>query len=384
MPRSNTPKGPPGFEAMAEIARRCVPFTASDGRAFAQIPAEGSTGHKSMPVRSRAFREWFFAQHNGEHGVIPGQQAFSSLRYHLEAEGARDSGCRHIRVGRRIDSRGHGANPDKLLIDLANPEGQYLEISSAGWKVSTGKKVHFETSTPTASLPTPESTSEPGERLESLRAALNLKHSDADWARCFSWLLSTYHPDGPFPILILRGPTGSGKSFADRILRGLVDPCSSPLMLLPSRSRELLNLAVDNWLLSFDHISHLRQSASEMLCRLSTGIGFAHREEGRRDPVQLWLKRPIILTVTKDFKPAEDLAARAVIIDLPPIPPESRRSEPELLDEFMEIYPQILAAVCEQISAGMKKPLPLNELQVAAGADEAADSKLNKISLTNT
>jgi Cdc6-like AAA superfamily ATPase len=48
--------------------------------------------------------------------------------------------------------------------------------------------------------------------LDALRSCLNLPTRDA-WLRCLAWLLAALRPSGPFPILILQGPPGSGKTF---------------------------------------------------------------------------------------------------------------------------------------------------------------------------
>src|ERR1039458_3328026 len=44
---------------LIEIARRGVPFTASDGQAFVRLGVP-SGGFYILPVRSPAYRDWFF------------------------------------------------------------------------------------------------------------------------------------------------------------------------------------------------------------------------------------------------------------------------------------------------------------------------------------
>lgn len=91
------------------------------------------------------------------------------------------------------------------------------------------------------------------------------------------------------------------KSFAARLLRSLVDPSTSPLTPNPSSARDLLALARHNWILAFDHVASLTPPLAAALCRLSSGAGIAWRESGHREAVQLFLKRPILLTAAPDF-----------------------------------------------------------------------------------
>jgi hypothetical protein len=356
---TTTPTSPAGFDAFRRIADHGAPFTAVDGRAFMTVPAESLGGYHTLPIRSRAFRQWFFNQSLSAFDTIPTSQAFNAILHYLEARAARDSRTTNIRVPYRIDSRGLSATPEKILLDLANPEGQFVEITPDGWQVTVQEGVPFETSSSTVSLPVPEPLTHPeaASLLDTLRATLNLgAPASPDWLRCLAWLLAALRPGGPFPILILRGPSGCGKSVAARILRTLVDPASSPFTPLPSSTRELLALARCNWVLAFDHVSTLTPQIAETLCRLTSGVGVAHREQSHREPLQRFIKRPILLTVTDDWTPPPDLAARALTVTLPALTDASRRSEPEIAATIHQAFPRILGALCAAVSQALAGP----------------------------
>ena len=365
---SPRPHGPTGFSSFDLILRRTAPFTSDDGRAFARVSAASPHGYRTLPVRSRAFREWFFAQSYAEYETIPTAHAFSAILYHLEAQAAADPQTRGIRVPRRVDSRSRGSAVETILLDLANFEGQFVEISAAGWNVTAREGAPFETSRPTGSLPNPEPApplapaaeiGPPDGPLQILRSTLNLGPPNGPaWLRCFAWLLNTLRPGGPFPILILRGPSGCGKSLAARALRSLVDPCTSPLTPLPSSTRQLLDLAQHNWILAFDHVSTLSPQLSDALCRLAGGAGLACREPGHREAVQRWIKRPILLTVTDRFTPAPDLAARSLIVTMPELTADARRSERDVLTTLDRNLSLILGALCDAVSLVLRGPHP--------------------------
>src|ERR1039457_3622760 len=100
---TRTPPNPPspsGFDAFLRIAERGVPFTAVGGRAFLTVPALSFGGYHTLPIRSRAFRQWFFNQSFSAYDTIPTAHAFNAILHHLEAQAARDPHRCGIRVPR--------------------------------------------------------------------------------------------------------------------------------------------------------------------------------------------------------------------------------------------------------------------------------------------
>src|ERR1019366_4984066 len=61
-PKPRGLRGPSGFDAFLRIAQRGTPFTAVGGRAFMRLPAQSFGGFRTLPIRSRPFRQWFFHQ----------------------------------------------------------------------------------------------------------------------------------------------------------------------------------------------------------------------------------------------------------------------------------------------------------------------------------
>jgi len=341
------------FAPLIDIAGRGTPFTASDGQAFVRLNAPSSGGFYILPVRSRAYREWFFHQFYAQFATIPPSRAFHSILNLLEAEASQSEQNQRLAVFRRVGCRGNGPVPSHILLNLANPQCEFVEISPSGWKTTAGANALLQTSRSTLPLPAPAAPPAASNSLDSLRSCLNLP-SRADWLRCLAWLLAALHPDGPFPVLILQGPPGSGKSFAARLLRSLIDPCSAPLNPIPSSARDLLTLARHNWILAFDHLSRLSPSLSDALCRLSSGLGATLRETAGpgAEPLQQSYKRPILLTVTKRWSCPADLAGRALTVSLPPLAP---RTEASLLTVIHQAWPAILAALCSAIATALTR-----------------------------
>lgn len=343
------------MQPLIEIAQQGLPFSAIDGQVFVRLPGPRKSFY-ILPLRSPAYRHWFFHEFFSRYATLPGSHAFHAILHHLEAEVHSDPANQRLTVFRRIASRNGALVPDHILVDLANSLCQFVEISLGGWQVTAGEGVLFQTSRSMGALPEPVLPTADHNPLDTLRACLNLP-SRAAWLRCLAWLLAAFRPNGPFPILILQGPPGSGKSTAARILRALVDPSTTPLTPIPASVRDLVTLARNNWVLAFDHLSSLSPPLTDALCRISSGLGASFRELPGHvpEPLQQTYKRPVLLTVTERWSCPPALAERALTVTLPPLSPGSVRTEDRLLTEFNAAWPAISGALCTAIGAALSR-----------------------------
>jgi len=364
----------PSIERLIPIVQQGIPFTAADGQAFLRLPVVSSGGFFFLPVRSRAFRDWFFQQFFALYETLPSSHAFHAILNHLEAQAGGDEDNQRLAVSRRVGSRVPDYVPKQILLDLANPERQFVDISPHGWTVAAGTDALLETSRSTKRIPAPVPSDDPAADLETLRSCLNLPSGSA-WLRCLAWLLAAFRPSGPYPFLIFQVPPGSGKTFAARILRSLIDPSAAPLAPIPSSARDLLTLARHNWVLAFDHVSAFSPQLTDALCRLSSGAGVSLREEARSsEPLLQSCRRPVLLTVTSRWSSPADLAARALTVTLPPIPPAERRFEAELLGALEESWPRILGALCSALSVALRRLPEIMQPSARRPSDRCADA----------
>jgi len=110
-------------------------------------------------------------------------------------------------------------------------------------------------------------------------------------------------------------------------------------------------------------VSALPAWISDTLCRLATGGGFAVRQlYTDQDEVLFDATRPVVLNGIEDIVTRPDLADRAIFLTLEPIPEERRRSEKELWAAFDEARPQILGALLDAVSLGLRR-LPETRLE---------------------
>jgi hypothetical protein len=92
------------------------------------------------------------------------------------------------------------------------------------------------------------------------------------------------------------------------------------------------------------------------MCRLSTGGGFATRElYTDQDEVIFDLQRPLLLTSIDEVATRSDLLDRCLIIWLPTISEDRRRSEAELFKTFRKVRPQILGALLDAVAIALHR-----------------------------
>src|SRR5262249_24844140 len=152
------------------------------------------------------------------------------------------------------------------------------------------------------------------------------------------------------------GEQGSAKSTFSAILRALLDPNTAPLRALPREDRDLFIAASNGHVLAFDNVSGLPAWISDTLCRLATGGGFAVRQlYTDQDEVLFDASRPVILNGIEDIVTRPDLADRAMLLTLEPIPEERRRPEQELWATFEKERPRILGVLLDAVVEGLKR-----------------------------
>jgi hypothetical protein len=258
------------------------------------------------------------------------------------------------KVDLRLSFEGDPFTPSRIILDLANADGEVLEMSSQGWHTTGNLRHPFHQSPTALPLPYPE-TSASNQPLEQFAEIFRL--TGANRTRTFAWLASALRPSGPFPVLVLRGPAASGKSVLARALRSLIDPSSAPLRRLPARDRELQQLALQNWILAFDQVYRIPSKISEAFCALSSGDAL-EIARADRDPLVLQLARPLILIAPSDearaaWTPPRTLSSRTLTIDLPPI--NALRPEASLWAQVDALRPAILGALATAAATALRR-----------------------------
>ena len=178
--------------------------------------------------------------------------------------------------------------------------------------------------------------------------------SDEGWHLVRGYMLDAMKGRGPYFVLVVTGEEGSSKTTLCRLVRTLIDPVvKAPLSSLPREEKELGVDGTSEHLLTYDNVSHLPQWLSDCLCRVSTGGGIKSRALYTDDEQHVFdICNPICLNGIPDFAESNDLLSRSLLVNQPYI--EKRRGETEINEEFEAVRRQVLGALLDLVSRGLR------------------------------
>ena len=325
------------FKILLEITKRIDQFVMSEKEEIIAIFIEN--GNESiLRINDRPFQHWLRANYFRITGnpVTSNQmsefiETLSSIKYN------------EIEEKIEFNLRLYGQE-DSFLIDLGNKKGEVITINKGRWNVIKSN-VRFKQPHTQRKLPYPKQNGD----INLLKKYVGLE--EKDWFLLLGFILGCYHPKGPYPILILQGGQGTGKSTLSKIIKNIVDPHSILIRSLPKNERDLLIAAQNNHLLIFDNLSGLSSEMSDCLCKLSTGGGFSTKKlYTDTEEVVLTAKNPVILNGIDYIATRDDLIDRSLILELPKIKDINRRDEKTFWDDFNKDLPYILGGIFDVLA----------------------------------
>jgi len=335
-------KKKPYSQLLVEITNKfCILFHNDDQEAYAKIDV-GS--HKKVwAIKSRGFKMWLGEQFHilTDKGVNSNslKDALSTIEAKAVFNGDREEV--HLRVAQTQDA---------IYIDICNDNWEVIKVTKSGYKILKESPVAFIRSNGMQPLVKPQS----GGDIKMLKELINVKSED--FPLLVGWLLMTMQAgEGAMPILILMGEQNTGKSEISTMLRQLSDPHSSPIRTLPTKEDHLAVMAFNNYVMALDNLSGITPSYSDFLCCCSTGASQSKRQHyADTDEILIKIKRPIIANGIDDIARRGDLASRSVIINLPILSNDKRKSKKELWGLFNKNQPLIYGVLLEALSHAMR------------------------------
>lgn len=347
--QTQEPDGPSQREMVLIAADAAVLWRDRDFNAYATIPIGDHLEHHSL--RSRAFKHWLIQQHaarfptriNGRdrpRGIAAG--LLQDVLCALEAEAC--SGAVHepaVRVA------AHGGS---VFLDLGDEDWQAIKISVDGWQLVREAPIKFTRPSGMRPLPMPMH----GGSVDQLRFLLSIAEGEAGdqaFALLLGWLVSALSPEGPYPVLVVSGEQGSGKSTLTTAVKRLIDPGLAERRAAPKDEHDLAIAARHGRVISLDNLSDIKAELADSLARLSTGSAIGTRALYSNDEEHvIALSVPIIVNGIPDLTARADLADRSVVIKLQAMAEEQRRSEREFWTEFDGEAPFILGALLDGVA----------------------------------
>ncbi|WP_417687960.1 DUF6371 domain-containing protein [Roseibium sp.] len=337
-PQSNRKKKPSSILSAADGAEL---WHTPQMQAYASIEVNGHTEH--WRIDGIHFKRWFSGRIYHQTGHVPSGQAISDALRVLEVRALEDGACHRPMLRAGWDG-------EACWLDLCDEHWRAVKITRHGWEIVDKPKARFLRNETMAALPEPE----PGTMIETFRSFVNA--DDNDFQLIVAWLVASLFGRGKtFPVLALGGEQGSGKTTMARLLRSLTDPSDVSALATPKDGRDLVVMAVNNHVLSFDNVSKVESWFSDAVCRLATGAGFITRKlHSDADPFWFQGSRPVILNGIPSLTDRADLAERSLTVRLLRIDEAGRQTEDEFWKAWDQSKPGILGALLDAVSTALR------------------------------
>jgi putative DNA primase/helicase len=122
---------------------------------------------------------------------------------------------------------------------------------------------------------------------------------------------------GPYPVLVILGPEGSGKTALANFVRGAVDPATPMLRNPPKNEAELAITARNNHVVAYDDVHRVVPWLGSAICRVSKGTTLSECRGGQ-EHILFQGARPVILAGSEEMLLNRELASRALVVRLDP------------------------------------------------------------------
>jgi hypothetical protein len=314
-------------------------FHDTQRHAYATVPV--AEHNETWPIHSRDFKLWVRQSMFNALGTAPKTFVAACIEeFETRAICQGPTKDVFVRVGEH-----EGAN----YIDLVNDHWQVVQVTSEQWCILNQPPVKFRRPMGTTELPHPAL----GGNLTDFSGFLNVSRESE--VLLLTWLSFALHPHGPYPILALLGPQGTGKSTISKVLRALIDPSDAALTALPRSARDLAIAATNAHLITMDNLSVITPEFSDMLCRVATGGAFRTRKLYTDDEESLFtFQRPQIINGIEELPERADLLDRTLLVRPDPIPEEKRRDEKSFWQDFEDARPRLFGCLLDVFSAGLR------------------------------
>ncbi|WP_225743660.1 hypothetical protein [Marinilactibacillus sp. Marseille-P9653] len=320
-------------------------YNASDGRIYAEI--KFGKHNELIATDSEVFKYWliYLFEHTSQ-GQMLSKADINTVISSVNSLGYFKG--KKVNVYLRI-----AEVEDKIYVDLCNDKRQVLEIDKSGFRVLSESPVLFKRTEDMEELPIPKLN----KNLDYLKLGdyLNVKTLD-DLNMIVSFILASFRPNIPKPILNLTGEAGTGKSMNTRLIRSFIDPAKQKDLLKKEiDSNELPVAANGQYLLAFDNLSGISKEGSDLLCVVSTGGAMTKKKlYTDTDEIIIDMKKTVILNGIDDISKRQDLVSRTVFIETPKLNPSKKKPESEIWKDFNKDFPYILGSLVNAVSVGLK------------------------------
>ena len=298
--------------------------------------------NENVNVKSERFKKWIVSQFYNIESKIPTNDNIAKIILLLESRAMNE--VNEVLVERRC------ATVDNCIYyDLKDDSCNVVKVSRDGWEIIKDPPVIFARTKKMYRQVTPERNG----NLDILDKWFRYKDENHLILQKVI-LVASLIPNIARPIQVLHGEKGSSKPSPMKLVRDIIDPAIVPVVSIPKTIDDLAVYISKNYVPCFDNIDTISNQVSDLLCIAVTGGGHTKRKLYTDDEEQvMFFQRFIVLNGINVVATRSDLLDRCILLELERIPPNERKEEKVLREEFDKDKPIILGAIFETLSKAM-------------------------------
>jgi len=188
------------------------------------------------------------------------------------------------------------------------------------------------------------------------------------------FIVACFAPGMSRPIMVLQGEKGAAKSTALKMVKQLIDPESNDgLLSLSKEENEIVTAVSNTYLACFDNLSNIRNSISDLLCKVVTGTSIKKRTlYSNNDVTSISLWNPLMMDGMTVGMKQSDLIDRCIFIHIDRVTPKQRKTDRAVKASFDADLPVMLGLCLTTLSRALAllEDVELKELSRMADFEE--------------
>jgi hypothetical protein len=320
---------------------------ANDGAAYALVAEDGI----NIPLRAggKPLQQFLRERSRKLSDSLPKRSEMAELDYLVQA--VAETQRKRVDVWYRVAPSGDGVE-----IDLGDATHERVLVTSEGVDIVRNTGTLFHRTSNMKSLTRPGAEGD----LERLYRYCNHKGEIRQMLLAYvTYVIAHAKVDSSkFPILVITGSQGSGKTMLSRLIQLLIDPNVVAVQVLPSSVKDIAIATRNAHVVFYDNIRSFPPAIADALCVAATGGALTMRQlYTDADQHSVQLHGAIVLNGLHHFIDQPDLAQRSLHLHLPVLPEKERLSEQDMLANLRNDLPSIMRGLYELI-AKILKALP--------------------------
>lgn len=233
---------------------------------------------------------------------------------------------------------------DSIFYDMTDDKWQSVRICKNGWELVSN------TPLPLFSRYTQIPQAEPDCNYEEdifdrFLSLTNLK-TDEDRILLSVYIITMFIPDIPHVISQIHGEKGSAKSTLQLLIKLLVDPAKPKLLTIYNDVKEFIQQLAHNYVNFYDNLKYTPRWLSDEACKAVTGVGSTKRKlYSDDDDIVYEYRRNLGFNGINLGLTEPDILDRSIMIELQRIRRERTKQDVDIMDEFLELRPKLLAYI---------------------------------------